>query len=73
MLCNDKANPGTSVPVLYLTNFMTYWMTQTLLSVVFITGYAILSIVMEHNVCRFDRAVYVDDPEGLLPVFDDPN
>ena len=37
-----------------------------------VTGYAILSLVMEHNVCRFNRADYEDDPDAKFPIHDDP-
>ena len=62
--------PSKNPFVLFIMNFMTYWIVQTLLSVVLVTGYAILSLVMEHNVCRFDKSQYFDDP--WLEVHDDP-
>ena len=70
-ISEENKKPSTNLVVLWLTNFTTYWTVQTLLSVVLVTGYAIASIVMEHNVCRFDKAEYVDDP--MLPAYDDPD
>lgn len=58
---NDKDDSIQSPCCLYMSNFMIYFWVQLLLSVVLVTLYTLLTVVMGHNECRFDADLYDDE------------
>ena len=51
---------------LYTRNFFCYMMTQMAISVFAVTAYAICTLAMSHNVCRYDKSYYPETSQDDL-------
>ncbi len=64
---SEMAKPQQAIPYrLYMRNFFCYMMTQMAISVFAVTAYAICTLAMSHNVCRYDKSYYPETSKDDL-------